>query len=56
MPLDQLRAAGVLDTLLKLADRRGGAPTPPPAGDETESIDEMDAESLIQMALGDGEF
>ncbi|WP_331762734.1 type I polyketide synthase [Streptomyces sp. NBC_01563] len=55
VPLDQLRAAGVLDTLLKLADRRGGAQTPPPAGDETESIDEMDAESLIQMALGDGE-
>ncbi|WP_369172972.1 type I polyketide synthase [Streptomyces sp. R28] len=55
VPLDQLRAAGVLDTLLKLADRRGGAHASPPAGDETESIDEMDAESLIKMALGDGE-
>ncbi|WP_336924243.1 SDR family NAD(P)-dependent oxidoreductase, partial [Streptomyces sp. JWR5-1] len=75
VPLDRLRAAGVLDTLLRLADdaapTRPAAdatadattatpptPTPTPTPDAatdrtTDSIDGMDAESLIQLALGD---
>nr|WP_239581369.1 type I polyketide synthase [Streptomyces sp. HB132] len=55
VPLDRLRAAGLLDTLMTLADEHGGAQAPPPAGDDNDSIDEMDAESLIQMALGNGD-
>ncbi|MFC5174999.1 SDR family NAD(P)-dependent oxidoreductase, partial [Streptomyces mutomycini] len=55
VPLDRLRAAGLLDTLMTLADEHGGALAPSPAGDDNDSIDEMDAESLIQMALGNGD-
>lgn len=55
VPLDRLRAAGLLDTLMTLAEEHGGANAPSPAGDDNDSIDEMDAESLIQMALGNGD-
>ncbi|MEH1094624.1 type I polyketide synthase, partial [Micromonospora sp. CPCC 205739] len=56
IPLSRLREAGLLDRLLELG---GLAPTPdtitaPAADDEAgRSIDEMDADDLISMALGD---
>ncbi|WP_229076722.1 type I polyketide synthase [Actinoplanes sp. DH11] len=66
VPLDRLRAAGVLDLLLELAgmddtanggNGSGVAGTDPgvaPPGDgDMHPIDELDAEDLIQMALGD---
>jgi acyl carrier protein len=46
VPISALRAAGVLDTVLKLA----GAEEPA-AEDETDLIDAMDADSLVQRAL-----
>jgi acyl transferase domain-containing protein/acyl-CoA synthetase (AMP-forming)/AMP-acid ligase II len=46
VPIAALRAAGVLDTVLKLA----GAEEPA-AEDETDLIDAMDADSLVQRAL-----
>jgi acyl carrier protein len=52
VPLAQLRAAGVMDILLKLAglhDAAGAAAV----SSRIDSIDDMDAESLIEMALGD---
>ncbi|WP_053161266.1 type I polyketide synthase [Streptomyces caatingaensis] len=55
IPLARLRDAGLMETLLELADFRGESPAP----DETEekdSIDAMDADSLIQMALGGAGF
>jgi A-type KR domain-containing polyene macrolide polyketide synthase len=52
--LVQFRAAGVLDILLKLAHLQDGAGAmASAASSRIESIDEMDAEGLIQMALGD---
>ena len=47
VPISALRAAGVLDAVLKLA---GGAEEPA-AEDETDLIDAMDADSLVQRAL-----
>ncbi|WP_146057775.1 beta-ketoacyl reductase, partial [Streptomyces sp. SM10] len=55
VPLDRLRAAGLLDTLMTLTDEHDGAAASSTAGDDNDSIDEMDAESLIQMALGNGD-
>jgi NAD(P)-dependent dehydrogenase (short-subunit alcohol dehydrogenase family) len=54
VPLAQFRAAGVLDILLKLANPHDGAEVETSAVDSRiDSIREMDAESLIRMALGD---
>jgi acyl carrier protein len=53
VPLVQFRAAGVMDVLLKLADLHDGAGVPV-VGSRADSIDEMDTEGLIRMALGDG--
>ncbi|WP_432422516.1 SDR family NAD(P)-dependent oxidoreductase [Streptomyces flaveolus] len=53
IPVGRLREAGLLDTLLELAGLR---PAPEPAedgGPGRASIDAMDAESLISMALDD---
>ncbi|RBM17970.1 acyl carrier protein, partial [Streptomyces sp. PT12] len=54
IPLTRLRDAGLMDTLLELA---GAAPTAAAAAVEPEpeqdSIDAMDAEALISMALHD---
>ncbi|MFI7195450.1 type I polyketide synthase [Nocardia nova] len=47
IPLDTLRAAGLLDTLLELA---GAPPRTPAAG--RDRIKELDAEGLIRLALG----
>ncbi|MEV8444039.1 SDR family NAD(P)-dependent oxidoreductase [Actinosynnema sp. NPDC051121] len=50
IPLDRLREAGLLDTLLDLAGHR--RPDPDPDDDvDPDSIDEMDADRLIQLAL-----
>jgi candicidin polyketide synthase FscE len=54
VPLAQFRAAGVMDILLKLANLHSGAePEASTVSNRIDSISEMDAESLIQMALGD---
>ncbi|WTL60401.1 SDR family NAD(P)-dependent oxidoreductase [Nocardia sp. NBC_01499] len=46
IPLDRLRAAGLLDSLLHL----GGAPADD-VDDQQDAIDEMDTDSLINLAL-----
>jgi acyl transferase domain-containing protein/acyl carrier protein len=51
IPIRRLRETGVLDTLLELAALSDGTPISP-QDDDKESIDAMDTESLIQMALG----
>ncbi|TDC59248.1 SDR family NAD(P)-dependent oxidoreductase, partial [Micromonospora sp. KC207] len=48
IPLDRLRDAGLLDSLLKLA----GAPAAP-HHPTTTSIDDMDSEELINLAIGE---
>ncbi|QWF78550.1 type I polyketide synthase [Amycolatopsis sp. CA-230715] len=54
IPVDRLREAGLLDTLLRLAD----SPGPEPAADEDEDVDDaidtMDIENLIEIALDGG--
>ncbi|WP_053656865.1 type I polyketide synthase [Streptomyces sp. MMG1121] len=53
IPVGRLREAGLLDSLLELAGLRS-APQPAAAGEPGgPSIDAMDAESLISMALDD---
>ena len=52
IPMSRLRDAGLMDTLLKLAD------APHPAGhsdgaQEADAIDEMDVEDLIRHALNE---
>jgi hypothetical protein len=50
IPLERLREAGVMDTLLRLAGLvNGGAPAA--ANDAEEQIDAMDIDSLVQMTL-----
>ncbi|XVS67797.1 SDR family NAD(P)-dependent oxidoreductase [Actinosynnema sp. CA-299493] len=49
IPLDRLREAGLLDTLLDLAGHR--RPDDDPDDVDPDSIDEMDADRLIQLAL-----
>jgi short-subunit dehydrogenase/acyl carrier protein len=54
VPLAQFRAAGVMDVLLKLANLHSGAePEASAVSTRIDSIAGMDAEGLIQMALGD---
>nr|AAX98185.1 polyketide synthase type I [Streptomyces aizunensis] len=53
IPLGRIREAGLLDTLLRLA----GPDTPAPAtstADESESIDTMDLQDLLDLALDGG--
>nr|WTB28355.1 type I polyketide synthase [Streptomyces sp. NBC_00830]WTB35727.1 type I polyketide synthase [Streptomyces sp. NBC_00830] len=47
LPLDRLRRAGLLDELLRL-----DTPADQPEDETTETIDEMDADALIGLALG----
>jgi len=54
VPLAQLRAAGVMDILLKLANHDGAEVEAAAVSSRIDSIREMDAESLIRMALRDG--
>ncbi|MEW9534690.1 SDR family NAD(P)-dependent oxidoreductase, partial [Microbispora sp. NPDC049125] len=51
VPLARLREAGLLDSLLELTGMRDEALAAPDAGEDEDSIDLMDAESLIQMAF-----
>jgi malonyl CoA-acyl carrier protein transacylase len=51
VPLARLRELGVVDTLLQLADGDGAQPARSTAVAEEEAIDDLDAESLISMAL-----
>ena len=58
VPLATLRAAGLLDALLELAGVRPDGANGAAAPDETadlDAIDELDAESLIRMALNNGQ-
>ncbi|MFG1701543.1 SDR family NAD(P)-dependent oxidoreductase, partial [Nonomuraea sp. NPDC049309] len=58
VPLAKLRAAGLLDSLLELAGMTPAAAngtTPPDETEDLDAIDELDAESLIRMALHDGQ-
>ncbi|HEV2783517.1 MAG TPA: SDR family NAD(P)-dependent oxidoreductase, partial [Actinophytocola sp.] len=48
VPIAELRSAGILDTLLRLAGSRDQEPAAP---DDAEMIDAMDADSLVQRAL-----
>ncbi|CAM3350774.1 type I polyketide synthase [Kibdelosporangium persicum] len=51
IPVSRLRDAGLLDSLLELAGVRAEQATADAGGDQ-ESIDAMDSEALISMALG----
>ncbi|WP_203217813.1 type I polyketide synthase [Nocardia terpenica] len=53
IPLARLREAGLLDALLELAGRPVETATPTDTG-ESVSIDEMDTEGLLAMALNNG--
>ncbi|MFJ4745696.1 type I polyketide synthase [Streptomyces sp. NPDC088775] len=50
IPISRFRAAGLLDLVLQLADPERQQETAV-GGEETESIDEMDVDNLIRMAL-----
>ena len=54
IPLARLREAGVMDTLLQLADIADTA-SPPVEVDQGDEIDQMDIESLVKMTLEDDE-
>ncbi len=54
VPEQRLREAGVWDVLLELAGVSSG-PDPEPAGDALDDLDGLDADRLMQLALGDGE-
>ncbi|WP_189062341.1 type I polyketide synthase, partial [Micromonospora parathelypteridis] len=57
LPLSRIREAGLLDLLLDLTGETGTGNTESAAdqGDTLESIDAMDTEHLIRMALGDSD-
>ncbi|MEW2525007.1 type I polyketide synthase [Streptomyces sp. NPDC047071] len=54
IPLPRLRDAGLLDALLELAGRPAGPAEPPREPDEPGSIDHLDSEGLLAMALDNG--
>ncbi|MFC9249740.1 type I polyketide synthase, partial [Streptomyces sp. NPDC057136] len=58
IPLTRLRDAGLMDALLELAGIRIQGPDPAAAdqADEPDSIDSMDTERLMRMALGESDF
>ena len=60
IPISRFRKAGLLEMVLRLAEPPDEVPAPPPEATQatavtaaTESIDEMDAESLLRLATGD---
>ncbi|MFJ5099549.1 type I polyketide synthase [Streptomyces sp. NPDC088554] len=56
IPADRLRASGLLQALLKLAEPDGagdGADGAPESAEPTGRIQEMDADALVRLALGD---
>ncbi|WP_444545287.1 type I polyketide synthase [Streptomyces griseocarneus] len=61
LPLARLREAGLLDALLRLAGDGDGTPAAAPAAgrdadEATRSIESMDVDNLIELALGDSEL
>jgi hypothetical protein len=54
IPLSRLRDAGVLDTLLELADSRTPAAESTRAADSGSLIDTMDSAALIELATRTG--
>ncbi|MDQ0940762.1 type I polyketide synthase [Streptomyces sp. V1I1] len=56
IPVDRLRAAGVLDTLLRLAREPGADSAPGPTAESAaNTIKNMAAEDLVRLALGRGD-
>jgi acyl carrier protein len=53
IPIGRLRTAGLLDTLLELAN--GDPDADPPATEDAASIDDMDAAALIRMTQEDAD-
>ncbi|WP_260867559.1 type I polyketide synthase [Streptomyces sp. SAJ15] len=51
IPMNRIREAGLLESLLQLADPHAATPAASRADDAAESIDEMDVQHLIDMAL-----
>ncbi|MGI5390987.1 type I polyketide synthase [Streptomyces sp. CA-251251] len=51
VPIARLRAEGLVDTLLRLADDTDEPSTPSTPSTDGDSIDELDADALIDMAL-----
>ncbi|WP_158896303.1 hypothetical protein, partial [Amycolatopsis anabasis] len=52
IPIDRLRDAGLMDSLLELAGLR----TPQENGNGHDSIDAMDTDALIDLAMGGGDL
>ncbi|MFF3767507.1 beta-ketoacyl reductase, partial [Streptomyces sp. NPDC001922] len=55
IPVSRFKQAGLLDVLLQLARPDSGTEEVPEA-DESDLIDELNVESLVQRALGDAQF
>ncbi len=55
VPLSRFRDAGLLEALLRLADVGDGALAPASTEELADSIDTLDAESLVRMALNTGQ-
>ncbi|WP_444843239.1 SDR family NAD(P)-dependent oxidoreductase [Amycolatopsis kentuckyensis] len=55
IPLEKLRAAGLLDGLLELAGVRLPEETVEPEAVEEATIDDLDTDALISMAIGGGD-
>jgi acyl carrier protein len=55
IPLSRLRDAGLLERLLELGGAAALELLPSEGGGDTPSIDDMDADALINMALGGGD-
>ncbi|WPB93151.1 beta-ketoacyl reductase [Streptomyces malaysiensis] len=51
IPMSRIREAGLLDTLLRLADPQAATSDPGHVEGDAESIDDMDVQHLIDMAL-----
>ncbi|MFI0817941.1 type I polyketide synthase [Streptomyces sp. NPDC021098] len=51
LPMSRIREAGLLDTLLRLAEPQAATSETSGVEDDTESIDTMDVQHLIDMAL-----
>ncbi|MBT2386231.1 SDR family NAD(P)-dependent oxidoreductase [Streptomyces sp. ISL-11] len=56
IPPARLREAGLLDALLRLAGDAGPARTEPAPDSGSASIESMDIDNLIELALGDSDF
>ncbi|MFE7486560.1 type I polyketide synthase [Kitasatospora sp. NPDC057541] len=55
VPLSRLRESGLLEALLRLAEPGTGEPAPDDPG-TAESIETMDVDDLVELALGDSDF